>query len=495
MSAGLGRGSRNSRRRRKRRAEAAQGAWAESGESWGTTGDDDQAHADQPETAAEVGEDTGPLNAVQDLDEPSYARPYLGGAWGDQGDAGRRADWHSTHLDEQYDDPAYGDIAHADAGLVDTGLADAGQGDAGAQGAAGDVLDDGWRSEGEAGSWPDTAAADQWNGAEAEPWGAEGIRAADEQPYAQPQEQLSEQDYDLSPEQGLDQAYGQGDGQAADAGVTERWTADGGEGDADQWGDARQDDPAEGDSSDSHWSDPEEWHRTRYGDEPAEPRTGFLGSGWRDDPEEAQGSRPKRRSGKLLAVAAVAVLGVALGGIWLFSGSGDKTPVASDRVPTGVVDSGLPDDSELLGEPTSGPTDGTTGEPTVQPTVESTSTPAQPDPRSTTRQVRPTHEPATTRASGHTRQPRTTTSHPAPQNSTFSGSGDPQHTSGSTQETTQRTSDPQPQVSSPPGQDDIGDTSGGADSGGGSGSGGGSSDDNGGGGGGGGGLLGWLFGR
>ena len=149
MSAGLGRGSRNSRRRRKRRAEAAQRAWAESGESWGTTGDDDHARVDQPETAAEVGEDTGPLNTVQDVDEPSYARPYLDGVWGDQGDAAPRADWPSANVDEPYADAAYGETAHADAGL-----ADAGHGDVGAQGAAGDVLDDGWRTESESGAWP-----------------------------------------------------------------------------------------------------------------------------------------------------------------------------------------------------------------------------------------------------------------------------------------------------------------------------------------------------
>ncbi|HEY9522415.1 MAG TPA: hypothetical protein VIR33_04195 [Thermopolyspora sp.] len=211
--------------------------------------------------------------------------------------------------------------------------------------------------------------------------------------------------------------------------------------------------------------------RTRHEDDAGE-RRGFLGSGWRSESDESGASRPKRHQGGLIIVAAVAVLGMALAGVWLLSGSGDPPSIADGRSPASVLDSGSPDRSvsETTGRPT--------GEPTVEPTVISTGTPA-PSVAKPSASVGPAQA---TRRPARTARPRSsvTTSRPTPPDSTLSGETDLQETIAPVEDSGQTRN---PQQTSAPEFDDSGN--------GGNGNGGGKGNGNGGGGG----LLDWLFGR
>ncbi|MFI6595279.1 hypothetical protein ACIBHX_03475 [Nonomuraea sp. NPDC050536] len=140
-----------------------------------------------------------------------------------------------------------------------------------------------------------------------------------------------------------------------------------------------------------------------YESEDAEPKRGFLGSGWSDDGDGEQGDHEVRRRTKILLVAAAAVVVLGAGAGWMLTSSSGDDPCAGGHCAsvgqaTAPVETPKPKDSK----PESQPTDSDSPEPTATETAAPTHTPVRvrstrtPSPRtSPTRIGVPTTKPST----------------------------------------------------------------------------------------------------
>ncbi|MEU7747296.1 hypothetical protein [Nonomuraea sp. NPDC049158] len=145
-------------------------------------------------------------------------------------------------------------------------------------------------------------------------------------------------------------------------------------------------------------------------DEPAEPKRGFLGSGWTDGSQggghQAEGDKEVRRRTKVLLMAAVAVVVLGAGAGWMLTGTSSDDPCQSGKcasaeqvsAPAASPTEAEPSDTEEATDPT----ESDSPEPTASATAAPSPTAARvrpsrtPSPRATrTRIGEPTAKPST----------------------------------------------------------------------------------------------------